>query len=171
MIRDAHHRRVPCLTGGFLVAIVAMVFFGPHPAAAQTAAKIDFGEPGPQWLRESESYAIGYDPAGWDALAQSKVKFITHCPINRFIAIKPPIPATRFYDFFGGGVERWAAYGAGGYAVDTAQKHGGSQGLRCHNADPGPRSTRWARISARSRSCSTSRAITWWKSWTRSRPT
>lgn len=45
--------------------------------------KVDFGEPGPQWLRESESYAIGYDPNGWDALAQSKVKFITHCPINR----------------------------------------------------------------------------------------
>jgi hypothetical protein len=59
------------------------MLLGPHPAAAQTAAKIDFGEPGPQWLRESESYAIGYDPAGWDALAQSKVKFITHCPINR----------------------------------------------------------------------------------------
>jgi hypothetical protein len=62
---------------------MATLLIGSHPAAAQIAPKIDFGEPGPQWLRESESYAIGYDPAGWDALAQSKVKFITHCPINR----------------------------------------------------------------------------------------
>ena len=62
---------------GLLAALVSV------PAAAQTPTKIDFGEPGPQWLRESESYAIGYEPAGWDALAQSKVKFITHCPINR----------------------------------------------------------------------------------------
>jgi hypothetical protein len=63
--------------------VLALPFFLPRPAAAQTAAKIDFGEPGPKWLRESESYAIGYNPGEWDALAQSKVKFITHCPVNR----------------------------------------------------------------------------------------
>jgi hypothetical protein len=50
---------------------------------SQAPPKIHFGEPAPQWLRESESYAIGYDPGAWDALAQSKVKFITHCPVNR----------------------------------------------------------------------------------------
>jgi hypothetical protein len=54
-----------------------------HPLAAQTTAKIDFGEPAPQWLRESESYACGLGASDWDALAQSKVKFVTHCPINR----------------------------------------------------------------------------------------
>ncbi|MBM3501575.1 MAG: hypothetical protein FJX74_23215, partial [Armatimonadetes bacterium] len=47
------------------------------------AAAADLGESAPDWLMDSESYAIGYDPAGWDALAASKVAFITHCPINR----------------------------------------------------------------------------------------
>ncbi len=68
---------------GILVAIGLIAAAVAGPAAAQPAPQIDFGEPGPQWLRDSESYAVGYDPAGWDALAQSKVKFITHCPINR----------------------------------------------------------------------------------------
>jgi hypothetical protein len=68
---------------GILLAIGLIAASVAAPAAAQPAAKIDFGEPGPRWLRESECYAIGYDPTGWDALAQSKVKFITHCPINR----------------------------------------------------------------------------------------
>jgi hypothetical protein len=53
---------------------------------------------------------------------------------DSFIAIKPPIPSGRFFDFFGDGVERWARYGAGGYHVDTVEKHGGSRGVRCHNA-------------------------------------
>ena len=44
-----------------------------------------------QWLREAETYAFDADEGGyvhrtaadWDALAQSKVTFITHCPISR----------------------------------------------------------------------------------------
>jgi hypothetical protein len=72
----------PLAIAEFLVLMMSLA--AGHPAgAAEPPAKIDFGEPGPQWLRESESYAIGYDAAGWDALAQSKVKFITHCPVNR----------------------------------------------------------------------------------------
>jgi hypothetical protein len=43
----------------------------------------NMGESAPDWLVDSESYAIGYDPAGWEALAASKVAFITHCPVNR----------------------------------------------------------------------------------------
>ena len=43
----------------------------------------NLGESAPDWLVDSESYAIGYDPSGWDALAASKVAFITHCPTNR----------------------------------------------------------------------------------------
>ena len=68
---------------GTLVAIGLIAAAVAGPAAAQPAAKIDFGEPGPQWLRESESYAMRIQSGEWDALAQSKVKFITHCPINR----------------------------------------------------------------------------------------
>jgi len=47
------------------------------------AAAADLGESAPDWLVDSESYAVGYDPAGWEALAASKVAFITHCPTNR----------------------------------------------------------------------------------------
>jgi len=73
------------LVGQRLLAVLLCLAAPFSAAAAELSAKpaIDFGEPAPQWLRESESYAIGYDPAGWDALAQSKVKFITHCPVNR----------------------------------------------------------------------------------------
>jgi hypothetical protein len=66
---------------GWAIAALAAVLTAP--AVAQTAPKIDFGEPAPQWLRESESYAMGGSPDDWDALAESKVKFITHCPVNR----------------------------------------------------------------------------------------
>ncbi len=47
------------------------------------AAAADLGESAPDWLMDSESYAIGYDAGGWEALAASKVAFITHCPVNR----------------------------------------------------------------------------------------
>lgn len=73
-------------TGGGLRAAalaVACIMWGPVTARADDPAAINFGEPAPQWLRESESYAVGYDSASWDALAQSKVQFITHCPVNR----------------------------------------------------------------------------------------
>ena len=71
------------LAAAVLAGLFAVVLTAHCQAEEQSSPKIDFGEPGPQWLRESESYAVGYDPAGWDALAQSKVKFITHCPVNR----------------------------------------------------------------------------------------
>ncbi|MGB9626001.1 MAG: putative glycoside hydrolase, partial [Phycisphaerae bacterium] len=47
------------------------------------AAAIDAGESAPDWLVESETYAISEGPADWEALAASKVAFITHCPVNR----------------------------------------------------------------------------------------
>ena len=43
----------------------------------------DTGEAAPAWLRDSETYAVGFAPGDWAALAQSKVSFITHCPVNR----------------------------------------------------------------------------------------
>ena len=65
-----------------LLAALSSLLAGLSIAPAQTA-KIDFGEPAPDWLRESESYAFTYAAGNWDVLAQSKVKFITHCPVNR----------------------------------------------------------------------------------------
>ncbi len=47
------------------------------------AAAADLGESAPDWLMDSESYAIGYSPSEWEALAASKVAFVTHCPVNR----------------------------------------------------------------------------------------
>jgi Hypothetical glycosyl hydrolase family 15 len=41
----------------------------------------ELGLQGPAWLLNSETYAIGLET--WDALAQSKVAFITHCPVNK----------------------------------------------------------------------------------------
>ena len=68
---------------GVLVTTLLAATSDRHLAAAEPAAKVDFGEPAPQWLRESESYAAWYGPDQWDMLTQSKVKFITHCPVNR----------------------------------------------------------------------------------------
>jgi hypothetical protein len=45
------------------------------------AVAADLGESAPDWLMDSESYAIGIPE--WEALAASKVAFITHCPVNR----------------------------------------------------------------------------------------
>ncbi len=47
-----------------------------------------FRRAGARWLRESESYACGVSASDWDALAQSKVKFVTHCPVNRDFFIR-----------------------------------------------------------------------------------
>src|SRR6266516_5831985 len=52
-------------------------------ARSRIAKEMDIGESAPDWLVDSESYAGGCDPNDWDALAQSKVAFITHCPVNR----------------------------------------------------------------------------------------
>src|SRR3954453_13136933 len=60
------------------VGVPLVVAAGTPPATAPS-----LGEPGPQWLRESETYCITPQPTDWPALAASKVAFITHCPINR----------------------------------------------------------------------------------------
>jgi hypothetical protein len=52
-------------------------------ARTELANQMDIGESAPDWLVDSESYAIGFSPSDWDALAESKVAFVTHCPINR----------------------------------------------------------------------------------------
>lgn len=72
-----------------LCAVLAAPGWG-QPARSATeqardaiAAASDLGESAPDWLVNSETYAIGYDPNGWEALASSKVAFITHCPVNR----------------------------------------------------------------------------------------
>jgi len=46
------------------------------------ALAADLGESAPDWLMDSESYAIG-ETTGWEGLAASKVAFVTHCPVNR----------------------------------------------------------------------------------------
>ncbi len=45
--------------------------------------QLDVGESGPDWLVDSETYIIGPNVDDWDALAASKVAFVTHCPVNR----------------------------------------------------------------------------------------
>ncbi len=56
------------------------------PSEAQRteiAKSLDLGESAPDWLVQSESYAFGFNPDDWPALAASKVAFITHCPVSR----------------------------------------------------------------------------------------
>lgn len=52
-------------------------------ARSKLARQAGIGESAPDWLMNSETYVIGYNPGEWDALAQSKIEFITHCPVNR----------------------------------------------------------------------------------------
>ncbi len=74
-------------------ARLIIFFFFPALAAAGVsseawqartalAQKMDIGESAPDWLVESESYAMG-GVSDWAALAESKVAFVTHCPVNR----------------------------------------------------------------------------------------
>lgn len=56
----------------------------PGREERDAAAKVlDVGVSAPDWLVESETYAFGSDPNAWEALAASKVAFVTHCPVNR----------------------------------------------------------------------------------------
>jgi Hypothetical glycosyl hydrolase family 15 len=56
----------------------------PSQAERDAAAKaLDVGESAPAWLVESETYAFSPKPNAWEALAASKVAFVTHCPVNR----------------------------------------------------------------------------------------
>ncbi len=71
-----------------LVLIAACVAGAGEPSDAwkartAQAQQLGIGESAPDWLVNSETYAFGFHPNDWDALAQSKVAFITHCPINR----------------------------------------------------------------------------------------
>ncbi len=52
-------------------------------ARSAAAQQLDIGESAPDWLADSETYAFGTGPGDWDALAQSKVAFVTHCPVIR----------------------------------------------------------------------------------------
>ncbi len=56
----------------------------PDAATRAAAAKsLDVGESAPDWLVQSETYGFSPQPADWQALAESKVAFVTHCPVNR----------------------------------------------------------------------------------------
>ncbi len=48
---------------------------------SRIAKNLDIGESAPDWLVNSETYAFGTND--WNALAESKVAFVTHCPVNR----------------------------------------------------------------------------------------
>ncbi|MBI4558804.1 MAG: hypothetical protein HY706_14575 [Candidatus Hydrogenedentes bacterium] len=65
-----------------LMPVAAVAASAEWEARTRLAQELDIGESAPDWLVESETYAIGYQPDDWDALAQSKVAFITHCPVN-----------------------------------------------------------------------------------------
>ncbi|HPO16683.1 MAG TPA: putative glycoside hydrolase [Candidatus Hydrogenedentes bacterium] len=63
---------------------VGVVIAEPSPEwqeRSRIAKTLDIGESAPDWLVNSETYAFGNND--WDALAESKVAFVTHCPINR----------------------------------------------------------------------------------------
>jgi hypothetical protein len=70
-----------------LLAVVSIALGEPPSkewqARTRLAKEMDIAESAPDWLVNSESYAGGCDPNDWNALAQSKVAFITHCPVNR----------------------------------------------------------------------------------------
>ena len=98
---------------GFLTGTLATAFALPQHIAAQDAAQINFGEPGPQWLRESESYAIGYDPNGWDCAGavegevhhplpdQPRVLRPVPCPGDSLLPVRHVLPGIRLADLPG----------------------------------------------------------------------
>jgi hypothetical protein len=78
---------------GAVLALLALALGVSRASAADwpskaereaTAKTLDLGESAPAWLVESETYAFGHPgPETWEALAASKVAFVTHCPVNR----------------------------------------------------------------------------------------
>ncbi len=52
-------------------------------ARTEIARQQNMGESAPDWLVNAETYATYNWRDTWNALAQSKVNFITHCPVNR----------------------------------------------------------------------------------------
>ncbi len=68
------------------VASCMPIYAEPSPewqARTALAQSLDIGESAPDWLVDSETYAEGFRDGDWEALAASKVAFITHCPVNR----------------------------------------------------------------------------------------
>jgi hypothetical protein len=166
-------RSIPRSALGALVAFV--VSFGFQSFAAEPAAKIDFGEPGPQWLRDSETYALWYGPELLDVLAQSKVKFITHCPVNReffdrchALGIRC-LPYVTFYHGDAAGEEAGINIPCGPKAIEVDAEGNYRRSAFWQNEDN--KKKYWATTSACSRSISTSRASTSLKCWTWWRPT
>jgi len=69
-----------------LLSVVPVSFADPSEAweaRTEAAQQLDIGESAPDWLADSETYAFGVKADDWGALAQSKVAFITHCPVSR----------------------------------------------------------------------------------------
>lgn len=64
---------------------LAVVLLGQGDFQERTALaqQLDIGESAPDWLVESESYIFAPRVQDWEALAQSRVAFVTHCPVNR----------------------------------------------------------------------------------------
>lgn len=69
------------IASGLLPLALAQAGEAEQAARQQRAQQLELGQPAPEWLVESETYAIGVND--WDALAQSKVAFATHVPVNR----------------------------------------------------------------------------------------
>jgi hypothetical protein len=73
----------------FVMAFLSVSWYGfaasspEWEARTALAQQLDVGESAPDWLVDSESYIIGFQPGDWSLLAESKVAFITHCPVNR----------------------------------------------------------------------------------------
>jgi len=82
----SHRLQLPIvgLIAAGMIAPAARAATWPTKAERDAEAKAqDLGESAPDWLVESETYAFGADPAAWEAMAASKVAFVTHCPVNR----------------------------------------------------------------------------------------
>ncbi|HOJ33039.1 MAG TPA: putative glycoside hydrolase [Candidatus Hydrogenedentes bacterium] len=68
---------------GLLLLAVALLGQADFQERTAVAQRLDLGESAPDWLVESESYIFAPRLEDWEALAQSKVAFVTHCPVNR----------------------------------------------------------------------------------------
>lgn len=66
-----------------IIAASVLCAAGDFQERTALAQSLDIGESAPDWLVDSETYIIGANVRDWAALAESKVAFITHCPVNR----------------------------------------------------------------------------------------
>ncbi len=77
---------LPLILSAFLLAACPGANAAQWPSRAErnaAARSLELGESAPDWLVQSETYALGSDPGAWEALAASKVAFVTHCPVSR----------------------------------------------------------------------------------------